>query len=189
LRGTPERDKYPLGVNRVTVIGNGGAGKTVLSRRLAEELDLPLFHMDRIIWQPNWGRTPDEEVCEQLEGILETPRWVIDGLGPLWSIEMRLRRAEMIVFLDYPLAHCKKWAIQRTEEYKDKERTDAPAGCSFNGLDETLLSLLERVDREFLPTIRDWLTHPDVANKTQWLKDPAELDGLYTLVRAASSHG
>src|SRR4051794_37931773 len=96
-------------MDRVTVIGNGGAGKTTLSMKLAEELSLPLYHMDQIIWQPNWRRTPDDEIREQLGRIVAEPRWLIDGLGPIWSIEMRLPVADLIVFLDYPLEHCKKW--------------------------------------------------------------------------------
>lgn len=175
-------------MNRVTVIGNGGAGKTTLSQRLAAELDLPLHHMDRIIWQPNWGRTPEEEIRDQIEKIIEQPRWLIDGLGPMWSIQMRLPAADLIVFLDYPLEHCRRWAMQRTEEFRDKERPDAPDGCSFNGLDETLLNLLDRVDREFLPGIREWLAAPGIRAKTITLKSPDELDNLYTLVRGDATH-
>jgi adenylate kinase family enzyme len=152
-------------LNRITVIGNGGAGKTTLSQRLAQELGLPLHHMDRIIWQPNWGRTPDEEIRAELERVIAEPRWLIDGLGPLWSIEMRLPHAGLIVFLDYPLDHCKEWAMRRTEEFRDKDRPDAPEGCSFNGMDQRLLELLERVDREFLPVIRTWLSEPKLAAK------------------------
>jgi adenylate kinase family enzyme len=175
-------------VNRITVIGNGGAGKTTLSQRLAAGLDLPLYHTDRIIWQPNWGRTPDEDVRAELERIIANRKWLIDGLGSLWSIEMRLAPADHVIFLDYPLEHCKEWAMQRVEEFRDKERPDAPVGCSFNGLEQTLLDLLDRVDREFLPVIRQWLTQPAIATKTSWLKSPIELDGLYTHLRDAAAH-
>lgn len=165
---------------RLTVIGNGGAGKTTLSQHLAAEFDLPLHHMDRIIWQPNWGRTPDDEVRATLEEILPQPKWLIDGLGPIWSIEMRLPYADRIIFLDYPLEQCKRWAMQRVEEYRDRERPDAPQGCSFNGLEDTLLKLLDRVDREFLPVIRHRLSEPDIRSKTAWLRSPEQLEGLTT---------
>jgi adenylate kinase family enzyme len=170
------------------VIGNGGAGKTTLSQRIASDLNLPLHHTDRIIWQPNWGRTPDDEVRAELTRILAEPKWLIDGLGPLWSIEMRLPAAEHVVFLDYPLDLCKAWAMQRVEEFRDKERPDAPQGCSFNGLEQTLIDLLDRVDREFLPVIRGWLVAPEIALKTSWLRSPDELEALYTHLRDAAAH-
>ncbi len=168
---------------RITVIGNGGAGKTTLSRQLSERLNLPLHHLDRIIWRPNWERTPDEVIRVQLEWIMTEDKWLIDGLGPLWSIEMRLPLVDQVVFLDYPLDHCKHWASRRIEEFRDKERPDAPAGCSFNGLEQRLLDLLDRVDREFLPVIRAWLSEPRNQPKTVWLRDPSELDGFLAGLR------
>ncbi|HVT11490.1 MAG TPA: hypothetical protein VHE55_04425 [Fimbriimonadaceae bacterium] len=175
-------------MDRMTVIGNGGAGKTTLSRRLAHEFDLPLHHMDRIIWQPNWGRTPDEAIRTEIERIIAQPRWLIDGLGPLWSIEMRLPHADRIILLDYPLEHCKAWAMQRVEEHRDKERPDAPEGCSFNGLEQTLLDLLDRVDREFMPRIRELVGGEEFRPKTLWLTSPDELGGLYTLLHESASN-
>lgn len=175
-------------MNRITVIGNGGAGKTTLSQRLAAEFSLPLHHMDRIIWQPNWGTTPEKEVRAQIERIIAEPRWLIDGLGPLWSVEMRTAHADRTILLDYPLAHCKEWALRRVEEFRNKERPDAPEGCSFNGLEQTLLDLLDRVDRDYLPQIRELLSRPENRPRTILLTSPDELPGLYTLLHESAPH-
>ena len=35
-------------MNRITIIGNSGAGKSTLAIKLAEALDLPVYHMDKI---------------------------------------------------------------------------------------------------------------------------------------------
>jgi adenylate kinase family enzyme len=166
------------GARRVTVIGNGGSGKTTLSRQLSGAMNLPLHHMDRIIWRPNWERTPDEVIRIQLDWIMSEPEWLIDGLGPLWSIEMRLPLAERIVLLDYPLEHCRAWAMQRVEELRDKERTDAPEGCSFTGLEQRLLEVLNTVDREYMPVIRSWVSMPEHRERTIWIREPDELERL-----------
>src|ERR1700738_4454532 len=109
---------------RVTVIGNGGSGKTTLSLRLGEQYDLPVFHMDRLIWRSGWQPAPEKEVRPKLEEIMRGERWLIDGLGPLWSIEARLPHADKIIFLDFPLDHCRKWATQRQAEQATAVRPD-----------------------------------------------------------------
>ncbi len=163
-------------MNRVTVVGNGGSGKTTLSKQLAATLDLPLYHMDRIIWQPNWGRTPEDEVRAIIAAILPQERWLIDGLGPLWSVETRMKAADLTILLDYPLDHCKEWALRRTEEWRGKVRDDAPEGCSFGDKEEVLIPLLERVDREYLPRIREWAE--ELSNRVVWLRSPEEMPHL-----------
>ena len=36
------------------IIGCGGCGKTTLARKLAQRLNLPLIHLDRLYWCGNW---------------------------------------------------------------------------------------------------------------------------------------
>jgi adenylate kinase family enzyme len=36
------------------VLGTGGAGKSRLSREMAEILNLPIIHLDRHYWNPGW---------------------------------------------------------------------------------------------------------------------------------------
>jgi adenylate kinase family enzyme len=42
-------------VDRVLIVGCGGAGKTTMARRLASITGLPLVHLDRVYWRPGWG--------------------------------------------------------------------------------------------------------------------------------------
>ena len=161
---------------RVTVIGNGGSGKTTLSRALSESLKLPLFHMDRLIWQPGWQPTPEVEVRASLEEIFRGEQWLIDGLGPLWSIEMRIAVADRIIFLDFPLDHCRSWAMQRQKELGSTLRTDVTEGCFLEGMDQRMYDLLGVVDAEYLPVIRQLLSPEVVAAKTTRLTDPSDLD-------------
>ncbi len=163
---------------RVTVIGNGGSGKTTLSLRLGKAHDLPVFHMDRLIWRPGWQPTPEAEVRQSLHEIMVRDRWLIDGLGPLWSIEARIPHADLILFLDFPLEHCRRWAMERQTTMSTAVRDDVTEGCFLEGLDQRMYDLLGRVDAEYLPAIRQMLAPPEVACKSRHITNPEELDAL-----------
>mgnify|MGYP000884104824 CR=1 FL=1 len=43
-------------MKKIAIIGSGGAGKSTLAITLAEQMTLPLHHLDRLYWRPNWQR-------------------------------------------------------------------------------------------------------------------------------------
>ncbi|CAG8559645.1 4592_t:CDS:2 [Acaulospora colombiana] len=72
------------GVFRIVIHGNSGTGKTTLSDRLGQVLNLPVIHLDEIHWRPNWTEAPDEEMVEELRVIIERGKasntgWIVDG--------------------------------------------------------------------------------------------------------------
>jgi len=48
-------------MERVAIVGPGGAGKSTFARSLGERTGLPVFHLDRFYWKPGWVETPREE--------------------------------------------------------------------------------------------------------------------------------
>lgn len=166
-------------MKRLTIIGNGGSGKTTLALRLGEATGLPVFHMDQIIYQPGWVRTPDEEVRRQIVEICEKPAWIFDGMGPLWSAEYRMRLADLVIFLDFPFEHCVEWAMVRQRENGASQQVDRPDGCLLEGQDERMIAALSRVEKEFLPQLREWVLEPEIAAKSIHLHDRGRLEQLY----------
>ena len=45
-------------MQKVTIIGCGGAGKSTFSRILWEVLNIPVHHLDKLNWKPGWVPTP-----------------------------------------------------------------------------------------------------------------------------------
>lgn len=92
-------------MNRVIIIGPGGAGKSTFSRKLAEITKLPLYNLDNIYWKENKEHITREEFNEKLEEILKKDKWIIDGdYGRTY--EIRIKFADTIYFLDYSLETC-----------------------------------------------------------------------------------
>ncbi len=90
---------------RVRVVGNSGAGKTTLARRLADLLGVPMLEVDRIVHLEGWRTATQEEFDAGLVSFWSSPEaahgWVVDG-----SYVTRLAAVhdatDTVVWLDYP---------------------------------------------------------------------------------------
>lgn len=47
-------------MNRVSVVGSSGSGKTTVVRAFAERLDLPYLELDSVFHRPGWTPKDDE---------------------------------------------------------------------------------------------------------------------------------
>jgi adenylate kinase family enzyme len=105
-------------VERVAVIGCGGSGKTTLSNRIGELLDLPVIHIDGFYWceVPGLGRveSPPDAWYTTHRKLIGRPSWVIDGMK-LGVLAERLERADTVVFLDLSTWAC-LWGVLRRRE-------------------------------------------------------------------------
>jgi adenylate kinase family enzyme len=55
------RARDDLSVERVAVVGPGGAGKSTFARALGARTGLPVVHLDQSYWKPGWTETPKDE--------------------------------------------------------------------------------------------------------------------------------
>ncbi|MFO7942293.1 MAG: hypothetical protein R6U92_06625 [Bacillota bacterium] len=128
-------------MDRIAVIGSPGSGKSTLSRRLGNILGLPVYHLDRIYWNPGWEATPKVQFSRHHREILELPRWIIDG-HYAWTLRERLEAADTVIYLDYPRLLCLKRALGRV--FRPRPRPDMAEGCP-EGIDGELLSFLSYI--------------------------------------------
>jgi hypothetical protein len=107
-------------VERVLVLGPGGAGKSTLAARLGRATGLPVIELDRVFWTPELDPTPKPEwVARQIE-LMDRPGWIMDGdLGPYDVLEPRLEAADTIVVLDLPRWRCAWRAVRRSHQRID----------------------------------------------------------------------
>jgi nicotinamide riboside kinase len=107
-------------MKRVVIIGRGASGKSTLARRLGKITGLPVTELDKIFWQPGLIATPRQQWIEMQEQLVTRDRWIIEGdLGPYDAVEVRLRAADTIIFLDFSLVRCAWRAIRRSRERAD----------------------------------------------------------------------
>src|SRR6204780_2270473 len=97
---------------RVIVTGLAGSGKSTLSLALAAKTGLPVIHLDLHFWKPGWVAPSETEWREKQCGVLAGNTWIADGNYDE-SLDLRLERADTVVFLDMPWWLCAGRAFLR----------------------------------------------------------------------------
>ena len=66
---------------KIAIIGYAGSGKSTLADIISKKLNLPLLHIDKISFLPNWIENSSlERVNAMQEFLTSNPdSWVIDG--------------------------------------------------------------------------------------------------------------
>lgn len=114
-------------MKRISIIGSPGSGKSTLARELAAITTLPLYHLDRLMWKPNWVMVDREsQVTLQKEVVAQT-EWIIDGNYSA-TMDIRLQKSDMVIFLDFNRQTCVYRAFKRYIQYRNKTRPDMIEG-------------------------------------------------------------
>lgn len=124
-------------MERILIIGCGGAGKSTLARQLGEKLSVPVVHLDKLYWKPGWVQESREEFDRKLAQELEKAKWIIDGNFNR-TMPQRLQKCDTILYLDFSRWACLRGVIKRILTTYGTVRLDMGEGCP------------ERFDLEFL---------------------------------------
>lgn len=124
-------------MERILIIGCGGAGKSTLARQLGEKLNLPVVHLDKLFWKPGWVEESQDEFDRKLALELEKPRWIIDGNFNR-TMPQRLEKCDTLIYLDFSRWTCLLGVVKRILTTYGTVRPDMGEGCP------------ERFDLEFL---------------------------------------
>ncbi|HVV35408.1 MAG TPA: hypothetical protein VHC63_02310 [Acidimicrobiales bacterium] len=111
---------------RVVVSGLAGAGKSTFSRALAAKTGLPLVVLDRHFWRPGWVEPSAEAWREKQRALLAGDEWIADG-NYHETLELRVERADTVVYLDTPWWVCSARAFVRG--IRRPAGTEMPDGC------------------------------------------------------------
>jgi adenylate kinase family enzyme len=97
---------------RIVLLGCGGSGKTTLGARVAERIGAPLICLDAL-WKPDWGPESLPGFRRQVAEAHAGEAWVSDGNFAQATFDIRLPRAELIVWLETPRLICAWRAVRR----------------------------------------------------------------------------
>ncbi len=152
-------------MERILIIGCGGAGKSTLARQLGEKLNIPVVHLDKIWWQGGWHHISEEAFDEKLLEEVKKDRWILDG-NYNRTMPLRLPHCDTIIYLDFSRWACLRGVAKRILTTYGKVRPDMGEGCP------------ERFDLDFLKWV--WNFNREHREKNYRLLNEAE--GIETIV-------
>ncbi|OBZ18853.1 AAA family ATPase [Bacillus sp. FJAT-27264] len=115
-------------MQRILIVGSAGAGKSTLSRKLGEVLGIPVVHLDKHYWKPGWVATEKQEWNQIVVGETRKEQWIMDG-NYSGTLDLRIERADTVIFLDMPRWLCLYRIFKRRIQYHGRTRPDLDEGC------------------------------------------------------------
>ncbi|BAT52697.1 topology modulation protein [Nostoc sp. NIES-3756] len=114
-------------MQKILIIGSGGAGKSTLARELGRILNIDIIHLDTFYWQPGWVETAKDKWEIIIQDLIQLESWIMDG-NYSNTLDLRLPVADTVIFLDFPRLLCLFRVIQRRWQV-GKSRPDMASGC------------------------------------------------------------
>ena len=99
-------------MRRIVVLGCAGTGKTTFAHALAAKIGAQAVVIDDI-WLPGWGPDDTPAFRALLTEAHAADAWVSDGNFALVSFDLRLPRADLVVWLERPRWLCLLRAARR----------------------------------------------------------------------------
>jgi hypothetical protein len=104
-------------MQRVVILGRGGAGKSTFAGKLGEMTGLPVIELDKHFWQAGLLPSPRAQWTEIQTRLASEDRWIMDGdLGRYDDLAVGLKAADTVLVLDFDFLLCLRRAISRSRE-------------------------------------------------------------------------
>ncbi|MYL34703.1 DNA topology modulation protein [Pontibacillus yanchengensis] len=115
-------------MRKIIVIGSPGSGKSTFSKRLASRLEIPVYHLDVLFWNPGWVESSREELKRNQYQLITQEKWIIDG-NYRSTIDIRINAADTVILLDRSRWLCLFRVLKRRIIYRNKVRSDMGEDC------------------------------------------------------------
>jgi adenylate kinase family enzyme len=112
---------------RIMIFGRPGSGKSTFALWVSRVLMLPLHHLDKHFFIENWVERDHNEFLQIQDTIVNNKHWIVDG-NSIRSLEMRWRKADLVLYFDYPRLIC-YFRILRRFLKPEPNIDDRAAGC------------------------------------------------------------
>lgn len=142
--------QLPKNRNKIMVFGLPGSGKSTFATKLAEYLDLPIYHLDKHFYIENWIERDYQEFLDIQQSFVNQSRWVIDG-NAMKSLEMRFQKADVAIYFRYPIILC-LWRMIKRVFHTNWHIPDLAEGCT-KSVRFRLIKYMFRFHRRYSPKV------------------------------------
>ena len=170
-------------MQRVAVVGSGGAGKTRFSDELSRRTGLPVVHLDHLYWSPGWVETPSDEWRVAPQERLKADEWIVDG-NYAGTFDVRFQRSDTIIVLAPSRWTCVARVLRRT--LTNHGRSIQAEGCPER-IDVKFLKWVWRYQRNSRPVLDAAIREHGASSEVIELSTPREVEQYMDRLGPANS--
>ena len=162
-------------MKKVAIFGGPGAGKSTLSKRLADLTLLPLHALDKLCYDAGGAIVPSEVYAKRHAEILAEPAWLMEGYGSYETLWIRLAEADTLVYCDLPLVLQLWWVTKRFFKCQFTPPEGWPKGSPL--LRSTLTSYRNAwlCHKHLAPRYRAFVAQAGISKRVFHLRSPADI--------------
>ncbi|HWZ21840.1 MAG TPA: hypothetical protein VNW06_04260 [Cytophagaceae bacterium] len=165
---------------KIFIIGNGGTGKSTLAQKMGTALNINVTYIDLVMWDKNWDRTPEKVFTKKLAKITAEKDWIIEGWGYHSTIAQRIEKADVVIYLQFPLAFCLKSVLERNTKYNNKKNPFDPFEDDRLSNHHLFQEAILTMHNDYEPELRKWLSQWEYSLKKIFVfKSRKELEKGY----------
>ncbi len=147
---------------RIAIVGRPGSGKSTFATLLAKQLNLPVYHVDKIYFTEHWKPREKDDFLRLHTEWINQPTWIIDGNALNSSFGARYAMADCVIVFIPPKWQCLWGVIKRRFLPKNANIDDRAPNCPET-LTWKLVTYLWNYEQRLSPLLQQLTqTHPDV---------------------------
>ncbi len=155
---------------KILVIGYSSSGKSTFTKRVGQVYNLPVLHIDKIFFSPNWVERDKVQVEKEIRSFMKNDAWIIDGLYRNYAKE-RFELSDQIFIFDFNRFKCLYGAIVRRVKFHNQIRDSIADGCkerlNFSFIWWILFGGRKKESKELLKNIKNMYKNKVIVFKTR----------------------
>ncbi|MEI7493182.1 MAG: AAA family ATPase [Alphaproteobacteria bacterium] len=85
--------------SKITIFGPPGSGKTTLAKKIGQQLELPIFHLDKFLWNKGWVLRPKQDFLADHHKLMNLDTWIIEGTSRA-TLDDRYPKSDLVIYLN-----------------------------------------------------------------------------------------
>lgn len=114
-------------IKKIMIFGKPGSGKSTFAVRLAQKLNLPVYHLDKYFFMADWTERDADDFLNIQRSFVAKDAWIIEG-NALASLDVRFEKADLVLYFDFPYRVCISRIVRRHFGGRDQQVDDQAEG-------------------------------------------------------------
>ena len=86
-------------VKKIIIVGPTAAGKTTYAKKLATKFNLPLHHVDSVMFKDDWEKVSDKKFVNEIIKITDNDEWILEGYIPPRLFKELLEKVDYVIHI------------------------------------------------------------------------------------------